>query len=104
MSVVRPAIKLACVVCLAAITCAPASFAASKADRFVNAALSLRNPNVVYDYRYRRIAYPLGDVPAGTGVCSDVVVRAYRAIGIDLQQRVHQDMLAHFGDYPGSGA
>lgn len=53
-----------------------------------------------YDGRYRRIPYPNGDVPIATGVCTDVIVRAYRHAGIDLQQRVHEDMKAHFDAYP----
>ena len=71
-----------------------------KAAKFVAAALALRDPYVLYDSSYRRIAYPLGDVPRNLGVCADVIVRAYRAIGIDLQQRVHEDMKAHFAAYP----
>ena len=55
---------------------------------------------VSYDGSYRRIPYPGGDVPESTGVCCDVIVRAYRKIGIDLQVMVHQDMTAHFTDYP----
>jgi len=53
-----------------------------------------------YDPTYTRIAYPNGDVPASTGVCTDVVIRAYRAIGLDLQKLVHEDMAAHFDLYP----
>lgn len=53
-----------------------------------------------YDGAYRRMAYPNGDVPEETGVCSDVIIRAYRSLGIDLQQRVHEDMKAHFALYP----
>jgi uncharacterized protein len=53
-----------------------------------------------YDPRYVRIAYPGGDVPAHTGVCSDVVIRAARAIGIDLQRAVHDDMAKNFSAYP----
>ncbi len=45
---------------------------------------------VVYTDRYQRMSYPLGDVPALYGVCTDVVVRAYRALGLDLQALVHQ--------------
>jgi uncharacterized protein YijF (DUF1287 family) len=56
---------------------------------------------VVYDPSYRRIPYPGGDVPPGVGVCSDVVIRAYRAVGIHLQQRVHDDMARAFAAYPG---
>lgn len=53
-----------------------------------------------YDGRYRRLAYPGGDVPLETGVCTDVLVRAFRVIGIDLQQRVHEDMRRAFSAYP----
>ena len=78
--------------------------AQSEADRFAGqlsgAALSLTEQTVVYDPGYYAIAYPNGDVPAGRGVCSDVVIRAYRAMDIDLQKEVHEDMLAHFDLYP----
>lgn len=53
-----------------------------------------------YDGRYRRLAYPGGDVPLETGVCTDMLVRAFRVIGIDLQQRVHEDMRRAFSAYP----
>lgn len=56
--------------------------------------------HVVYDGSYRGIGYPGGDVPDSLGVCSDVVIRAYRALGVDLQRRVHEDMLAAFAAYP----
>ena len=52
------------------------------------------------DAAYVRIAYPGGDVPMDRGVCTDVVIRAYRGIGVDLQQRVHEDMRAHWAAYP----
>jgi len=68
--------------------------------KFVDATIALWNPNVVYDSAYRRIAYPLGDVPPSTGVCADVIIRAYRHIGIDLQRLVHEDMKLHFQAYP----
>ena len=55
---------------------------------------------VVYDGAYRRIGYPMGDVPADRGVCTDVVIRAYRALGVDLQQLVHEDMRRAFHRYP----
>lgn len=55
---------------------------------------------VIYDPAYRQIAYPNGDVPTNYGVCSDVVIRSYRKIGIDLQQLVHEDMKANFSKYP----
>jgi uncharacterized protein len=69
-------------------------------ERVVAAALAQTTRPVRYDGSYRRIAYPGGDVPADVGVCSDVVVRAYRAVGIDLQRLVHEDMLRVFGSYP----
>jgi uncharacterized protein YijF (DUF1287 family) len=53
-----------------------------------------------YDASYRHIGYPNGDVPRATGVCADVIVRAFRKAGVDLQVKVHQDMSAHFGAYP----
>ncbi len=53
-----------------------------------------------YDPAYRRIAYPNGDVPRETGVCTDVVIRAYRHAGVDLQKLVHEDMKAAFSVYP----
>lgn len=53
-----------------------------------------------YDPAYTQLDYPDGDVPLEKGVCTDVVIRAYRTIGIDLQQRVHEDMAAHFALYP----
>lgn len=53
-----------------------------------------------YDPSYRRLDYPMGDVPIDTGVCTDVVIRAYRALGVDLQRLVHEDMRAAFAAYP----
>jgi uncharacterized protein YijF (DUF1287 family) len=53
-----------------------------------------------YDSAYRQIAYPGGDVPREVGVCTDVIVRAYRHAGTDLQVLVHQDMKDNFGAYP----
>ncbi len=56
--------------------------------------------HVVYDGRYIRIGYPWGDVPQNIGVCTDVVIRSYRRLGIDLQQQVHKDMVNNFNAYP----
>jgi hypothetical protein len=53
-----------------------------------------------YDPAYRRIAYPNGDVPLTTGVCTDVIIRAYRHAGVDLQRLVHEDMKRNFAAYP----
>ena len=70
------------------------------AGDLARAAEDRANHRVVYDPSYVRIAYPNGDVPAGTGVCTDVVVRSFRAVGIDLQQLVHEDMKRNFRRYP----
>src|ERR1041385_1507689 len=53
-----------------------------------------------YDPSYQKLDYPNGDVPIETGVCSDVIVRAFRKAGIDLQKDVHEDMQANFTAYP----
>jgi uncharacterized protein len=67
---------------------------------FVAAADERIHHTVRYDPAYVRIPYPGGDVPASTGVCTDEVIRAYRAVGVDLQKEVHEDMLAHRNAYP----
>jgi uncharacterized protein YijF (DUF1287 family) len=64
------------------------------------AAIERTNHTVRYDPAYVRLAYPGGDVPADTGVCTDEIIRSYRALGIDLQKEVHQDMEQNFGLYP----
>ena len=69
-------------------------------DTIVAAAIEQTRRPVVYDGSYRVIPYPGGDVPAGIGVCTDVVIRAFRAAGIDFQQRVHEDMRGAFAAYP----
>ena len=66
----------------------------------VDAALERLQHNVKYDGSYRKIAFPGGDVPNNIGVCTDVVIRAYRKLGIDLQEQVHLDMLSSFSQYP----
>lgn len=55
-----------------------------------------------YDSAYTRLGYPGGDVPLDRGVCTDVVIRAFRQRGLDLQQAVHEDMRSHFAAYPRS--
>lgn len=70
------------------------------ADKLSEAAIALTNDRVVYDPSYFSIDYPGGDVPEGKGVCTDVVIRAYRKLGIDLQKEVHEDMKANFELYP----
>ncbi len=69
-------------------------------DTLSVAALKLTKQEVTYDPNYYVIDYPNGDIPADKGVCTDVIIRAYRLIGIDLQKDVHEDMKANFDDYP----
>lgn len=69
-------------------------------DRLADSTLTLTRQRVQYDPAYFRIDYPNGDVPANKGVCTDVVIRAYRKMGIDLQKEVHEDMKANFRKYP----
>jgi uncharacterized protein YijF (DUF1287 family) len=80
------------------------SFYASAQDNFYaklsTAALSLTRQQVNYDPQYFTISYPNGDVPSDKGVCTNVVIRAYRQLNIDLQKEVHEDMQANFALYP----
>ena len=69
-------------------------------SRLADAAIERTRHDVVYDPKYVVIPYPGGDVPEGTGVCTDVVIRSYRALGVDLQRLVHEDMKKRFGQYP----
>lgn len=55
---------------------------------------------VFYDGGYKKLDYPGGDLPSDRGACTDVLIRAYRALALDLQQLVHQDMSASFDSYP----
>ena len=64
------------------------------------AAIERTNHDVRYDGSYRSIPYPNGDVPDDIGVCTDVVVRSYRKLGVDLQEDIHKDMSAAFEKYP----
>ncbi len=68
--------------------------------RLVAAAVARAGVRVRYLPDYVAIPYPGGDVPADTGVCTDEIIRIYRAVGIDLQKEVHEDMVAHFSAYP----
>ena len=63
-------------------------------------ALELTKQSVIYDPSYVKIPYPNGDVAENKGVCTDVIIRAYRKMGIDLQKEVHEDMSANFSKYP----
>lgn len=68
--------------------------------RLVRAAREQVGVTVIYDGSYRALAYPGGDLPIERGVCTDVVVRAYRALGFDLQKEVHEDMTRAWPRYP----
>lgn len=68
--------------------------------RLVEKARSQVGVTFFYDPEYRKLAYPNGDVPLETGVCTDVVIRAMRGLGLDLQKEVHEDMKKNFSSYP----
>ncbi|WP_237732281.1 DUF1287 domain-containing protein [Flavobacterium sp. UGB4466] len=69
-------------------------------EKLSNAALLIIDPSTVYDPAYFSIPYPNGDIPSNKGVCTDVVIRSYRKLNIDLQKEVHEDMAANFSAYP----
>ena len=72
----------------------------SFAEKLSNVAIQIIDKDVVYTPDYVKLKYPNGDVPAKTGVCTDVIIRAYRKLNIDLQKEVHEDMVANFTKYP----
>lgn len=75
--------------------------ASEKAARLIAAAREQIGVTMTYDPAYSALEYPGGDVPRAKGVCTDVLIRAYRdGLGIDLQKLVHEDMKAHFSAYP----
>jgi len=80
--------------------CSGAAVAQEFYTTLARAALERTRISITYDGSYFKIAYPDGDIPSHLGVCTDVVIRSYRVLGIDLQKAVHEDMTHHFGDYP----
>ena len=74
--------------------------AAPQVKPFLASAIEQTGITTGYDPAYVSLAYPGGDVPQETGVCSDVIVRAFRKTGIDLQKEVHEDMTAAWSAYP----
>jgi len=74
--------------------------AATFEDELIQAAIDRIGHNVKYDGSYYSIDYPGGDVPANIGVCTDVLIRSYREVGVDLQKEVHEDIVANFDSYP----
>ena len=85
---------------VALVMVATSAHAATPAEALVRAARSQIGVTRIYDGSYQRIAFPNGDVPLVRGVCTDVVIRAYRQLGIDLQVWVHQDMKRAWSAYP----
>ncbi|OXB05245.1 DUF1287 domain-containing protein [Flavobacterium plurextorum] len=69
-------------------------------QKLSSAAISIIDSSIDYDPAYFAIQYPDGDVPANKGVCTDVIIRSYRKLGIDLQKEVHEDMIENFKAYP----
>ncbi len=83
------------------VSCAQSTIAQTNYfQRLADSAYVLTHQTVQYDPAYTSIKYPNGDVAPGKGVCTDVVIRAYRKMGTDLQKEVHEDMRANFGLYP----
>lgn len=97
--IARPGACIALTLCLLAAAHAEPE-PPTAAQRLVAAAMERTQHRVRYDGAYRRIAYPGGDVPDDVGVCTDVVIRAYRKLGIDLQREVHEEMSRHFDAFP----
>jgi len=85
---------------LSLIALAGAHAAADLKEGFLAAAVGQIGRTVTYDPAYTTLSYPGGDVPISTGVCTDVVIRAFRQIGLDLQKEVHEDMKKSFAAYP----
>lgn len=73
---------------------------AFQANQLVSDARAQIGKTLLYDPGYSALSYPMGDVPMIKGVCTDVVIRALRVQGLDLQQRIHQDMQKNFAAYP----
>lgn len=89
------------VLSLAVLSCSvPLPGQANFFGRLSLAAIDLTSQQVIYSPGYYSIPYPNGDVPPDRGVCTDVIIRAYRKLGIDLQKEVHEDMLSDFKAYP----
>ena len=65
-----------------------------------DAAISIIDPAIYYNGAYQQISYPGGDVDPKIGVCTDVVIRTLRKLGLDLQKEIHEDMTQHFSLYP----
>ena len=100
----KAAVPCLCLIVFASALARPSNATLSSHEdftrRLVAAALERTQHSVRYVSAYVRIPYPGGDVPADTGVCIDEIIRSYRAVGVDLQKEVHEDMLKNFASYP----
>ena len=85
--------------CLFTLMCIDAQ-AVTFEEGIVAALLERTTQHVTYDGSYRSISYPGGDVPSNVGVCTDVIIRSYRKLGVDLQKLVHEDIKNNFALYP----
>ncbi len=92
--------ELILILCLTAAIADATNVSEQFARKLVAAAVERTHHQVRYISDYVRIPYPGGDVPADTGVCTDEIIRIYRAVGIDLQKEVHEDMVRNFAAYP----
>lgn len=92
----KSTISILTLVLVSLFTNAQTNFQLALAD----SAIMLTKDYVIYDPSYYSIDYPNGDIPADKGVCTDVIIRTYRKVGIDLQKEVHDDMKANFDKYP----
>ena len=90
----------ALVLALAAAAAGPPAHPSPFIQRLLEGAHEQAGVTLHYDGSYRPISFPGGDVPPDRGVCADVIVRAYRRAGVDLQALVHRDMLRAFDEYP----
>ena len=91
------ALAALCACCVAQTTTTPRE---DFTRRLVAAAIERTHHTVRYESAYVGIPYPGGDVPADTGACTDEIIRIYRAVGVDLQKEVHEDMVQNFDSYP----
>ena len=77
-----------------------AAVTSDEIKKLLKSAIEQTTVTKTYDPSYVVVPYPMGDVPPETGVCTDVVIRAFRKAGVDLQQSVHEDMAKNFSVYP----
>lgn len=76
------------------------ALAMGKTDLLIKAAKDQVGKTIRYNPKYQKITFPLGDVPIEEGVCTDVIIRAFRELELDLQKLVHEDMKKNWNVYP----